>query len=247
MRKIALFACLIAIPLGLLSFINAKNADAVTHGHGSGNPIVMELFTSQSCSSCPPADHVLGEFAKHDNVIALSCNVTYWNHLNWQDTLSKEFCTNRQKQYIDTLKSRGPYTPQLVINGRHEMVGSRINNINRTVASELRRQRVKSIDLSLSGEALEISLPKLESGDYTLSLFTYGKKHKQRIQTGENRGKAVSYTNPVQNLISLGPWDGSAKSMSQDISDLPEAVGYAVLAQKDGITGPVRAAAQVKR
>lgn len=208
-------------------------------------PVVLELFTSQSCSSCPPADKILAEVAKQDNIIALSCNVTYWNHLHWKDTLSKEFCTERQRQYVQTLQSRGPYTPQVVANGKHEMVGNRNADVRRHIFMETKAAAVKPINLSLSGDNLDITLPTTEAGEYTLLLFTHGNMHEQSIPSGENRGKTVSYTNPVENIIDLGTWDGTGKSLSHDISE-EKAAGYVVLAQKDGVTGPVIAAAQIK-
>lgn len=245
MKKFALFASLIAVPLGILGFGNAKNADAVTNAK---NPVVLEMFTSQSCSSCPPADKILGELAaKNDNIIALSCHVTYWNHLHWKDTLSKEFCTSRQRQYVQSLQSRGPYTPQIVINGNQTTVGNRGGQINRAIAGELAENKITPIDLTLSNDTLAIDLPTIKTGAYTLLLVAHGDEHTQSVPSGENRGRTISYTNPVQEIISLGAWDGSAQRLSQDISALPDAHGYVVLAQKDGATGEIRAAAKIKR
>lgn len=245
MKKFALFASFIAIPLGIFSFSNVKNADAVTNAQ---SPVVLELFTSQSCSSCPPADKLLGQFAaESENVIALTCNVTYWDHLHWKDTLSKDFCTQRQRQYVQTLRSRGPYTPQIMINGKHTMVGSRGSAINRTIASELEGKTVQAIDLSLSDDTLNIDLPQIATGSYTLLLVSHGSEHTQSIPSGENRGRTVSYTNPIETITSLGTWDGTAKSLSHDVSELKNASGYAILAQENGFTGPILAAAQVKR
>jgi hypothetical protein len=210
------------------------------------SPVVLELFTSQSCSSCPPADKLLGELALQDNIIALSCNVTYWDHLHWKDTLSKQFCTERQRQYVQSLNSRGPYTPQIMVNGRQTMVGSKGRQINKAIAEEIKENPVKPIGLEISGDNLVITLPETPGHDsYALLLIPHGAAHHQEIPSGENRGRAVTYTNPVQKIISLGTWDGTGKKMDYDISEIKAAAGYVMLAQKNGVTGPIIAAAQI--
>lgn len=208
------------------------------------SPIVLELFTSQSCSSCPSADKVLGELTKQDNVIALSCNVTYWNHLSWKDTLSKEFCTDRQRQYVQALRSRGPYTPQIVVNGRHELVGSQGAKIENIIQKE--QGAVKSVGLKKKNSDLEITLPKVETGRYFLSLLSYGEDHTQAIPSGENRGKTVSYTNPVQKIESLGSWNGDAKMLTYDISKYGNVRGVVILAQNTNNVGEVIAAGKIE-
>ncbi len=249
MSKIALILAVLSIPLSIAIFSGgSKEAEAVTDAEA---PIVLELFTSQSCSSCPPADRLLGELAQeNDNIIALSCNVTYWNHLHWKDTLSKKFCTERQRSYVDDLNSRGPYTPQVVVNGRHEMVGSQRSKVTTAINKEVRANNVQPIQLNLSKNILEISLPNLneseQGGDYTLLLLAHGVPHTQSIPSGENSGRTVNYTNPVENIVSLGDWNGEARELQPDISVLPEASGYVVLAQKNGVTGNIVAAGQVK-
>lgn len=245
MRKIAFIAALIAVPLGFLGFGQTKHAQALSEAQ---SPIVLELFTSQSCSSCPPADKLLGQLAEeNENIIALSCNVTYWNHLHWKDTLSKEFCTQRQRDYAATLQSRRVYTPQIVVNGRHEMVGSRGGSIRRAIATDLKQNNVKKIDLNLNEESLDIHLPALgDTGPYQLLLIAHGDTHHQEIPSGENRGRAVTYTNPVLDITSLGTWNGQAKRFNHTLEKVPKAAGYIVLAQKGGVTGEIIAAAQIK-
>ena len=246
MKKILFLAAMLVAPIGFLSFSTIKVAGAA---EGAQAPIVLELFTSQSCSSCPAADKLMAEIAaEKDNIIALSCNVTYWNHLHWKDTLSKEFCTHRQRQYVQTLNSRGPYTPQMVINGRHAMVGSRNGEIRRAIHEDTKAGAVKPIDLALSGDNLVINLPETPGNDtYALLLLPHGDAHEQAIPSGENKGRNVTYTNPVQHVVSLGTWDGSTKMMDYDISFYKKAEGFVVLAQKNGPTGAVIAAAQIKR
>ncbi len=230
--------------LGLifLSLLSATNAQAQNQ-----SPVVLELFTSQSCSSCPPADKILNKLANdNSNIIALSCNVTYWNHLHWEDTLSKQFCTERQRSYAHSFNSKRVYTPQIVINGQHEMVGSREGAIKNTINKESLNKAIKPILLSLSGDNLEIKLPETLGNDsYALLLIPHDAKHTQAIPSGENRGRTVQYTNPVQNIISLGTWDGTGKKITYDVSNINNAKGFVVLAQKNGITGPITAAGKI--
>lgn len=243
MRIMWPFLC-VGFAVGVLQWSGVQKANAVEQ---IDSPIVLELFTSQSCSSCPPADKILGELAdKNSNIIARSCNVTYWDHLHWKDTLSKQFCTDRQRQYVRALESRGPYTPQIVINGSVEMVGSRSGAVNRAIASDT--HRVKRIEVTLESDTLNITLPETPGNNsYALLLVAHGARHTQSIPSGENRGRTVNYTNPVQQIISLGSWDGTGKAMTRDISEMRDAHGYVILAQKNSPTGEVIAAGKVKR
>ncbi len=205
-------------------------------------PVVVELFTSQSCSSCPPADKVLGALAEHENVIALSCNVTYWNHLSWKDTLSQEFCTQRQRGYAAYRGSGRVYTPQMVVNGEEEFVGS-----NRGQAQDAVNKgagKIAQISLSRVGEEVEITLPPVAAGGYTLWVMGIGPAVTQDIPSGENRGRALHYTNPVGTLDKLAAWSGVQESRSFKISESAELAGIAVIAQS-GDFGPVVAAGKM--
>jgi len=202
-------------------------------------PVVVELFTSQSCSSCPPADRVLGALAKDENIIALSCNVTYWNHLHWEDTLSQDFCTQRQRQYVREFNSRGPYTPQIVINGRHELVGSQGRKVNKIVEKE--RGSVRPISIQKNNDLLEIKLPQLIEEEYVVTMMTYGNDHTQSIPSGENRGRTVSYTNPVTDIKLLGKWDGVEQILTQESS----ANNVVILVQKNNAVGEIVAAGRI--
>lgn len=211
-----------------LSLIPAAQAQDTASG-----PVVVELFTSQSCSSCPPADKVLGEIAaEYPNVIALSCNVTYWNHLHWKDTLSHEFCTDRQRDYAYDLKSRGPYTPQAVVNGQYETVGSQGSSVRGFIK---KAGGLPEIKITAQPGALSITLPDIEKKGYRLTLFAYDGGHTQKIPSGENSGRTVHYTNPVNAMRVLENWDGGARAIDHALSGLSATGGFAVIAQdKDG-------------
>jgi hypothetical protein len=220
-----------------LSLIPAAKAQDTATG-----PVVVELFTSQSCSSCPPADKVLSEIAaENPNVIALSCNVTYWNHLHWTDTLSHEFCTDRQRDYAYDLKSRGPYTPQAVINGQFETVGSQGGQVRRFID---KAEALPEIKIAAQTESLSIALPDIEKEGYRLTLFTYDDGHTQKIASGENSGLTVHYTNPVKAMHVLENWDGGARSIEFSLKSLAVSDGFVVIAQDRN--GRIRAAGRLK-
>lgn len=210
-----------------------KSANIVVQNNVSGL-VVAELFTSQSCSSCPPADKVLKELSKDKDVIALSCHVTYWNHLHWKDTLSQEFCTQRQRSYAHAFKNRNVYTPQLVVNGRYEFTGSRKKQADQTVQMA-KTNNLLSIDIKKEGSHLTISLPTIPdhaNKNFQLVLMSYADGHTQKIPSGENRGRTVHYTNPVTGMVSLGHWNGKKKSFKYDLNEESANAGYVVLAQE---------------
>lgn len=194
-------------------------------------PVVIELFTSQSCSSCPPADRNLATLSENPNVIALGFHVTYWNHLHWKDTLSKEFATDRQRAYASYKGNGRVYTPQMIINGSEEFVGSRSGDIKRALE---RAQTVAPITIKSSGKAsLEITLPEIKSGNYTLWVAAIRNEHTQAIPSGENRGRTVTYRNAVTSLDQLGQWDGKTEIKNIAITPNTKIDHYAVFAQKD--------------
>jgi hypothetical protein len=191
---------------------------------------VVELFTSQGCYSCPPADEYLGELDDQAQVITLSCHVTYWNYLGWKDTFSRPFCNNRQRQYQSTLKGgeKGVYTPQMVINGRYGAVGSRRSKVEAIIAADHQYETaVSSIMVNIKdtadGMILTAQLPSIQNDKTALTtakpikqqLFLFGTtgKHLLPITSGENGGKQLPYINPVEYVENKGEWDGKAKSV----------------------------------
>lgn len=204
-------------------------------------PVVVELFTSQSCSSCPPADAYLSELAKNTAVIALACHVTYWDHLDWKDTLSLPLCTQRQRDYAGARDSSRVYTPQMVVNGQTEFVGSNRSQGLRAITRAA--GAVRAINLvSRDTTNLTISLPQLDNAPpQTLWLVSYRTQHTQSMRSGENRGRTITYTNAVTELKNLGPWNGQATTKT---IPLPQAPTYAILTQS-GRGGRIWAAGKV--
>ena len=239
-QKFALFTVGV---LGFLGISNFTQTKAIQAMEAIDYPVVVEMFTSQSCSSCPPADRVLGELVKNDNVIGLSCNVTYWNYLHWEDTLSQGFCDTRQRQYVRALKSRGPYTPQVFINGDFTTVGSKGRTIQNAIENT---HKIKLVQVSLNNKDANISLPDLPKGNYNILLVPYGNDLTQNIPSGENRGRTVHYTNPIVDIINLGKWEGEARDFDYDLSKVADMTGLAVFIHQDHNTGKIIAAGKDK-
>ncbi len=221
-----------------------RAADSVTT---SNAPIVLELFTSQSCSSCPPADALLAQLAKDPRGIALSCNVTYWNHLSWKDTLSLEACTKRQRAYSAAAGRRSVFTPELMINGSASLVGSDRTAIQAAMAAARGNVAPITITLEVNG-GLSIQVPSVTTTGATLSLIPFKKHHREHIARGENRGEELHYTHAVLGILALDPqWRGVAKTYRIPAAQLPVATdGVAVLVNEgsDG-AGNIIAAGQV--
>ncbi len=217
-------------------FFSAKTLYAQLHTDilTAKAPVVVELFTSQGCSSCPPADRVLEKLAEQETVIALSCHVTYWDYLQWKDRLGNELCDVRQHGYASIKGSNQIYTPQMIVNGLHEFVGSKGNELNNAI-TRANRNPIKNIAISYTADMPQVSfeLPQIKNGDYRLWGFGYKKAVTQNIRGGENSGSSVTYTNPVTSFINLGSWDGES---IKHMFDMPEEDidGIAILAQKDG-------------
>ena len=245
-NKISLWTISAIVALSVLSLQSDASQGAMDElGLSPSAPLVVELFTSQSCSSCPPADQVLKELANNAPVIALGCHVTYWDHLNWKDTLSRKFCTDRQRSYAAYSGNNRVYTPQMVINGTTKFVGS-----NRARAAEEITKitnTIAPIDIKqLFEKALSITLPQLNTKAERLTLwfFTYEGPQTQNMKSGENRGRTIAYTNPVKHLKNIGTWNGEAKTLNIPLPPL-QSGGYAILAQVEGY-GPIRAAGQLR-
>lgn len=208
---------------------------------------VVELFTSQSCSSCPPADHILKQLSHYEGIIALGCHVTYWDHLHWKDTLSQEFCTQRQRLYAATTQSNRVFTPELRLNGRESVIGSRAKDVKQLL--ENTSHDVQRIDIKAESEGLyKVTMPELFLGqDITLSLIQYEKEYTQTMERGENGGRTVEYVNAVSSIETV-PWDQKKLQFSIEKKEaLTGNQGLVLLIQKDlgGGVGPVLAAGRL--
>ncbi|MDA4845526.1 DUF1223 domain-containing protein [Hoeflea poritis] len=180
---------------------------------------VVELFTSQGCSSCPPADAVLGELVAQGNVVALSYHVDYWNYLGWEDTLSSEQSTERQYDYARTLGRKSVYTPQAVINGRDHLNGADKRGINRKVNAFADGGRGLSvpIEASLEGDKMKINIGAGE-GKANVILVYFDRENTIDVKRGENRGRNLTYWNSVRDIQTVAMWEGKAVELDLPVS-----------------------------
>ncbi|MBZ9672219.1 DUF1223 domain-containing protein [Mesorhizobium sp. ES1-3] len=199
---------------------------------------VVELFTSQGCSSCPPANANLIKVKDRPGVLALSFNVTYWDYLGWKDTFGKQEFTQRQVSYEPPLGHDGPFTPQVVVNGHADVVGAAPGQIEHLIAAT---GKTGGPSLSLGGGKVAIGAGSAPGGKADVWLVRYTKGIVEvPVARGENTGRTLPHANVVHALTKLGSWSGEAKTL-----DLPAAsagLSTAVLLQSPG-GGPILAAA----
>jgi len=194
---------------------------------------VVELFTSQGCSSCPPADKLAGELARDPDVLIVSLPVDYWDYLGWKDTLASRSFTARQKAYGDVRGDRQVYTPQAIISGVSHAVGSDKKAILDAAAA----LRSSTLAVPVSSEErdgrIRVTLGEGQATPATVLLMPLRKRCDVSISRGENKGKAVSYVNVVREVIVVGRWDGAATVLDVPAATarLHEADGYVVLLQ----------------
>jgi hypothetical protein len=202
---------------------------------------VVELFTSQGCSSCPPADKVLGELAKDPSVIALSMPIDYWDYLGWKDTLADARFSARQKAYSRMRGDRDVYTPQAVVNGSVHVLGSDRSSIEDAIGSTLKAEGVMSVPVTVTqaGKQLTVSVaaangtPVATHGE--VWLCSVSKAVPISIARGENRGQEITYHNVVRSLVKVGDWNGSPGSWTLPIDNVErEGVDAAVAYVQDG-------------
>jgi hypothetical protein len=185
---------------------------------------VIELFTSQGCSSCPPADKLIAEYARDPSVIALSLAVDYWDYLGWKDTLALSGHSNRQRAYAKARGDRQVYTPQVVIDGAVHALGSDKAAIERAI----RQTREQNAPLTLlvkierSGDKLTVTVSesKDEKGQAEVWLCPITRSVPVVIGRGENSGQTITYTNVVRRWIKLGDWTGKAAIFSVPVRDV---------------------------
>jgi len=185
---------------------------------------LLELFTSQGCSSCPPADRLLGELAADPSVIALSLPIDYWDYLGWKDTLASPAHTALQRAYARMRGDRQVYTPQIVVNGAMHVLGSDQAAIERTIAVTDRKSGVMSVPVSLTvgDNGVDVKVESAESAHNAgeVWLCPVAKAIAVTIGRGENRGHTITYHNVVRGWLKLGEWTGATASWKVPLSEL---------------------------
>src|SRR6266699_1195938 len=201
---------------------------------------VVELFTSQGCSSCPPADKVLGELAKDPSVIALSLPIDYWDYLGWKDTLADARFSARQKAYSRMRGDRDVYTPQAVVNGSAHVIGSDRAKIEGAIGDTKKAIGVMSVPvtMTLTGRQINVSVAAAKgsnAGHGEVWICSVSKAVQISIGRGENRGREITYHNVVRSLLKVGDWNGSSGSWTVPLENISrEGVDAAVVYVQDG-------------
>lgn len=191
----------------------------------AGPKAVLELFTSQGCSSCPPADALFAEYAARADVLALSLPVDYWNYLGWEDTLASHENTERQRGYALARGDRQVYTPQIVVDGVDHVVGSDRTAIDAAIAAHAGDAAVP-LSLTLGSDALTVSVGEAQSAigaRGTLWLVMFTRSQTVEIGRGENSGRTVTYHNVVKAMRRIAMWKGQPLSVDLPLVELKEA------------------------
>jgi len=191
----------------------------------AGEPrAVVELFTSQGCSSCPPADRLMGQLAQDPSLITLSLPVDYWDYLGWKDTLALHGNSNRQRSYAITRGDREVYTPQAVINGVVHALGSDKAAIENAIARTRRNAAplALQVKLTVADGKVTVHVPAAERGSGEVWLCPVTAKAKVKIGRGENRGRTLNYYNVVRRWMRLGDWNGKAEDFSIPLAKIPD-------------------------
>ena len=212
----------------------------------ASKPVVVELFTSQGCSSCPPADKILGHLADRDDVVALGFHVNYWDRLGWPDPFATQAGTDRQYAYSPVLGRRNVYTPQMVVDGRYDVVGFDAERIKVAIAqAEAMSASRLAVGLEWRGSGrLAYSLPGGE-GRARVQLVRFARKLDQDIERGENAGRHLSYSNVVREIVQVGQWNGAAMAGEIDVDTGQDAAGGVALLVQDRHTLRMMGAAKL--
>lgn len=210
-----------------------------------GNPVVVELFTSQGCSSCPPADALLHELADREDVIALALHVDYWDYIGWADTFASPEHTKRQRGYAAAAGARSIYTPQLVINGQDHVIGARAMELSESIRAHAAADTGVRVSVNRDGDQLVIEGAATPARAETLvvQIVRYTPEASVDIRRGENAGRTISYSHVVSSWELIGTWD--ARSSFVETVAVTGDQPVVVLIQQEN-TGAILAAAEVR-
>ncbi len=240
-------------PIGRRDLLLSAGAGALAGLLGCGaalaagrSPVVVELFTSQGCSSCPPADAFMQDLVKQPGVIAVSYNVDYWDYLGWRDTLGSPVFSRRQRDYARRRGDGKVYTPQMVIDGRRHEVGSRRRAVYDAIAEEGTLSPDTTVPMHASETNSEVIIDvggaptdriKQES---TVWILVVSPRVTVPISRGENAGSKITYSNVVRRMIPAGMWHGEAMTLKLPKADLMADAGeFCVALLQVGGVGPI--------
>lgn len=229
-----------------LCFLGAVAGLTASPAQAEQRKVVVELFTSQGCSSCPPADALLAELAKRDDIVALALHVDYWDYIGWSDIFAKPAHSQRQKAYAIAADRRSVYTPQMIIDGSEHVVGNHPMNVADLVRAHSERPRAVRVRLDrVDADSVRIHVQPQGQvpGPMIVQLVRYVPQQTVDIKRGENAGKTLSYANIVNAWQVLAEWDGRAALQIDAKTPGPEPV--VVVVQRAG-PGRIEAAARLR-
>ena len=207
-------------------------------------PVVVELFTSQGCSSCPPADAIFSELGGRDDVIAIALHVDYWDYIGWKDEFGDPAHADRQRAYAAKAGRRSIYTPETIVNGQTDIVGAKPMVLSKAIASYKEAGVRMRLDVERAQGQVQISgtVPSGTVSAMEVHMLHVIPSHVSKITRGENRSKTIEYTNIAQDMKTVATWDGkSPLNLSLEASsDQP----LVILVQEAG-AGPIVAAARI--
>ena len=208
------------------------------------SPVVVALFTSQGCSSCPPADRLLADMAGRDDIIPLALHIDYWDYIGWKDQFAQPGFTARQKGYAKAGKRRSVYTPQMVINGQHDVVGNRAMDVTDLIRKHAAAPSSVDLTIRREGNTLRIeavATARVDASD--IHVVRYKPSEQVAIKRGENAGKTLTYSHIVSDWTVLGQWDGNGRYSGSAQLTGAEPVVVLVQARRHG---PILAAARLR-
>ncbi|MDW3225595.1 MAG: DUF1223 domain-containing protein [Paracoccaceae bacterium] len=208
-------------------------------------PVVVELFTSQGCSSCPPADKLLHALAERDDVIALALHVDYWDYIGWKDEFADPRNAERQRAYATTAGRRSIYTPEMIVNGQTDIVGTKPMEVSKAIAIHKEQPASVRIDVAKAGDEVRIDAETLQpmAGPMIVQILRYKPNREARITRGENAGHTIAYANVTQEWKVLAEWDGRTPLSLSAVVPGDDPVVVLIQAAK---MGPILAAARIR-
>ncbi len=208
-------------------------------------PVVVELYTSQGCSSCPPADALLAELSARDDVIPLALHVDYWDYIGWKDNHADPAHTVRQRSYARAAGHRTIYTPQMIVGGRDHVVGYKPMKLAMLIDDHRAAGMPVRVGLTRQGGSVVIEAEAVRDirGDIVVQLVRYQPSNDVKISRGENAGRTLTYTNIVTDWSVIGGWDGTGRLEMR--AEAPGDAPVVVVLQATG-HGPILGAARLR-
>lgn len=222
----------------------AVGANIAQPAQADQRPVVVELFTSQGCSSCPPADAILSELRERDDVIAIALHVDYWDYIGWKDEFGDPVHVDRQRAYASQAGRRSIYTPQMIVNGLTDIVGAKPMILSKAIAKykEMPARMQLQVQRGQGQIQIEGTVPSGAVRPMEIHVVSITPSHTSKITRGENRSKTFEYTNIAHDWTVIGNWDGqSPLSLSAKVAGDDPVV---VLVQ-EAQAGPIVAAAMI--